>query len=173
MRSFDDLCMNFIVRPATADDVSVVARHRAEMFTDMGKLPRALYDVLVAESMRYLEGAIPIGEYLGWLAAPRDRPQEIIAGAGVQQRHVLPHPLERPSGTMLAFGRQAIVLNVFTERAWRRHGLARHLMDHVLAWARVAGVDTLVLHASDEGRTLYEELGFVATNEMRYAGDLC
>jgi len=30
----------------------------------------------------------------------------------------------------------------------------------------------LVLHASTEGRALYEQLGFVATNEMRYEGDL-
>ena len=28
----------------------------------------------------------------------------------------------------------------------------------------------IVLHASTEGRPLYESLGFVATNEMRYAG---
>ena len=34
-------------------------------------------------------------------------------------------------------------------------------------------IDTLVLHASGESRTLYEELGFVVTNDMRYAGDLC
>jgi hypothetical protein len=33
-------------------------------------------------------------------------------------------------------------------------------------------VARLVLHASDDGRALYESLGFVATNEMRYAGAL-
>ena len=29
-----------------------------------------------------------------------------------------------------------------------------------------------VLHASAEGRALYERLGFVATNEMRFSGSL-
>jgi uncharacterized protein (DUF1330 family) len=45
-------------------------------------------------------------------------------------------------------------------------------MQHVLAWARHERLDRLVLHASAEGRRLYEGLGFVATNEMRFAGDL-
>jgi hypothetical protein len=45
-------------------------------------------------------------------------------------------------------------------------------MEHVLAWAREHGVGSVVLHASDEGRTLYEQIGFVATNEMRYTGPL-
>jgi hypothetical protein len=30
----------------------------------------------------------------------------------------------------------------------------------------------LVLHASAEGRTLYEQLGFEPTNGMRFAGEL-
>jgi len=29
----------------------------------------------------------------------------------------------------------------------------------------------LVLHASQDARPLYEKLGFVPTNEMRYTGD--
>jgi ribosomal protein S18 acetylase RimI-like enzyme len=29
------------------------------------------------------------------------------------------------------------------------------------------GIRRIVLHASDEGRRLYERLGFVPTNEMR------
>ena len=43
-------------------------------------------------------------------------------------------------------------------------------MRHLLAWAAEAGVETLVLHASSEGRRIYERLGFTATNEMRYSG---
>jgi hypothetical protein len=57
-------------------------------------------------------------------------------------------------------------------RSWRRRGVAALLMQHVLAWARHERLDRLVLHASAEGRRLYEGLGFVATNEMRFAGDL-
>ncbi len=160
----------FEVRSVTPADALVVARQRAEMFTDMGELPRDLYDPLVAASARRLEEAIRTQEYAGWLAALRVAPQEIIAGAGVQLRRVLPRPMRGPGGVRLAEGRQGIVLNVFTERAWRRQGVAELLMRHVVSWAAEAGLESLVLHGSPEGRRLYERMGFVPTNEMRYTG---
>jgi hypothetical protein len=45
-------------------------------------------------------------------------------------------------------------------------------MHEVLAWAGATHVDRLVLHAAQDGRLLYEQLGFSATNEMRFTVDL-
>jgi GNAT superfamily N-acetyltransferase len=160
----------FQVRPAAVAEAHVIARHRAEMFSDMGTLPRSLYDGLVEGTVRYLERAMPAGDYLGWFAVPSANPQEIVGGAGILLRRVPPHPLKGPDAA-LADGRQGLVMNVFTERSWRRRGVAELLMRHLLAWVAESGLDSLVLHASDEGRALYERLGFVATNEMRFAGD--
>jgi GNAT superfamily N-acetyltransferase len=159
---------SFTVRTATVVDAPTLARHRAEMFRDMGVLPEPLFEVLVDASRRYFEEAIPSGEYLGWLASPTTASSEIIAGAGLQLRRVLPHPDPRRGD--VALGRQGVVLNVYTERAWRRRGLAAPLMQHVLNWATANGVTSLVLHASHDARSLYEKLGFVPTNEMRFAG---
>jgi GNAT superfamily N-acetyltransferase len=92
-----------------------------------------------------------------------DDPANVIGGAGVQLRRVLPFP----EGAGVAEGRQAIVINVYTEPAWRRRGVARSLMEAILTWARAADLESLVLHASAEGRGLYQQLGFVDTNEMR------
>jgi GNAT superfamily N-acetyltransferase len=158
----------FTVRRATVGDAAVIARHRAEMFADMGTLPRALYDDLVAATVHYLEQAMPAGEYVAWLATPAREPGVIVAGAGVLRRRIPPSPHPGPGGVSVAEGRQGLVLNVFTERAWRRRGAAELLMRQVLAWAAESGLETLVLHASEEGRALYERLGFVATNEMRH-----
>ena len=159
---------SFTVRTATVADAPILARHRAEMFRDMGVLPEHLLDVLVDASRRYFEEAIPSGEYVGWLAARAAPASEIIAGAGLQLRRVLPHP--DPGGRAIALGPQGVVLNVYTEPAWRRRGLAALLMRHVLDWAGAHGITSLVLHASRDARGLYEKLGFVPTNEMRFAG---
>jgi len=43
-------------------------------------------------------------------------------------------------------------------------------MKKIIAWSREQSLDDLVLHASDDGRGLYEQLGFVLTNEMRFRG---
>jgi GNAT superfamily N-acetyltransferase len=152
------------------DDADIIARHRAEMFLEMGLLPQPLYGEMIAATRDYLAEAMPTEEYIGWLGTPVDSPQEIVGGAGVLQRRLPPHVLSGRPDIGIAKGRQGLVLNVYTEPAWRRRGVAEFLMRQVLASAADYGLETLVLHASTAGRPLYERLGFVATNEMRYAG---
>jgi hypothetical protein len=40
-------------------------------------------------------------------------------------------------------------------------------MEAALDWGRTHGIRAVILHASSEGRPLYEKLGFRPTNEMR------
>jgi GNAT superfamily N-acetyltransferase len=61
-------------------------------------------------------------------------------------------------------------VNVFTEPQWRRHGIAGLLAEEIVTWSKDQRLDRLILHASDEGRSLYEKFGFVASNEMRLPG---
>ena len=85
----------------------------------------------------------------------------------------MPHPIGDADGEItICDGRQGIILNVFTEPEWRRHGIAARLIKTIIEWSREQRLDGLVLHASDEGRALYERLGFVSTNEMRFSGNL-
>lgn len=51
---------------------------------------------------------------------------------------------------------------VLTRSEYRRRGLARRLMEDAIAAAERSGICTLKLDATDEGRPLYESLGFVA-----------
>jgi GNAT superfamily N-acetyltransferase len=153
-----------MIRRAVASDAAVLARHRAEMFRDMGELPAAAYDGLVAASLAHFADALPAGRYHGWLAVRSDRPEEVVAGAGLQLIERLPRP--DALGRVIAAS-EGYLFNVFTERPWRRRGVAERLMQEVIAWARAHGIRRLTLHASAEGRLLYEKLGFAATNEMR------
>jgi len=156
------------IRRATAADAAVLARHRAEMFRDMGELPDALYDTLVEAAGAYFTPAIADGRYVAWVAELDDRSGEIVAGAGLQLRELLPRP--DVARERLVGGPQGLVVNVYTERAWRRRGVADGLMRELLRWCRGNGIESVVLHASGGGRPLYEKLGFTPTNEMRYDG---
>ena len=163
----------FNVRLATPADAEVIGWHRARMFGDMGDVPEQLFEEFCARSRDRVREQLRTGEYVGWLASARQAPEKIIAGAGVQLRHVLPHPSTNSHGeTTISDGRHAIVLNVFTEPAWRRRGVASLLLQQIIDWSREQRLDRLVLHASDEARVLYERLGFITTNEMRFVGDL-
>ena len=86
--------------------------------------------------------------------------------AGVQLRPLVPRPL--PAGDGLELGPEAIVLNVYVEPEWRRRGIGEALMQTLLTTLANRGINRIVLHASPDGRNLYERLGFVQTNEVRF-----
>jgi GNAT superfamily N-acetyltransferase len=142
-----------------------VARHRVSMFRDMGESAEMLEGPLTDASAAFFRGTIESGEYVAWLAVPRHVPGLVVGGAGVLLRPMLPRPT--PAGVVQ--GREALIANVYTEPAWRRRGLAALLMRHILDFTRANGIHRVLLHASKEGRPLYESLGFVPTSEMRLA----
>ena len=154
------------IRRASVDDAAVLARHRAEMFRDMGDVADEIYPHLLEATRAWMERGIPTGEYVAWLASPAGS-DEVVAGAGLHLRTIIPRPRDR---TEVEMGPQGLIVNVFTERPWRRRGVAELLMRALMAWTRTNGITSLVLHASAEGRRLYERLGFEQTNEMKYAG---
>jgi GNAT superfamily N-acetyltransferase len=156
------------IRRATGPDASTIAGHRVAMFRDMGQVAPPDEGTLFATTERAVVEALADGRYVAWLATPPDSPEAVVGGAGVLIRHTLPGP--RAYG--ISDGRQALVLNVYTEPSWRRCGVAAALMNEVLEWTRAEGIREVVLHASAEGRPLYERLGFVPTNEMRLRSPL-
>jgi GNAT superfamily N-acetyltransferase len=154
-----------LVRPADLADIWILAGHRSAMFRDMGRLAPDREEALTRATAAYLEQALPSGMYRAWVAESGQRPGDVIGGAGVQLRPILPRP--RPGSEELELGPEAIIVNVYVEAAWRRRGVAAALMRTVLDGLAASGVRRVVLHASDDGRHLYERLGFAPTNEMR------
>jgi GNAT superfamily N-acetyltransferase len=150
---------DYRVRLAKVDDADVIARHRIAMFRDMRVLDERDAEALQLASLAYLRSALPSGAYRGWLV---EHDRAVVAGGGLIPQPGVPRP-ENVCGD-----EEAYLLNVYTEPAHRRRGLARRLMDEMLAWCRERGVARVVLHASDEGHALYTSLGFSpSTNEMR------
>jgi GNAT superfamily N-acetyltransferase len=158
----------FRIRQATPEDVSVIGWHRARMFQDMGLVPDELFESYRTKALDRLSKALASGDYVGWLVSHANAPEKIVAGAGVVIRVVPPFPHRSGNGEItIAEGRQGVIVNVFTEPEWRRRGIAKFLMKKIIAWSRDQSLDDLVLHASDDGRALYQQLGFVLTEEMR------
>jgi GNAT superfamily N-acetyltransferase len=157
----------FRIRRATAQDAGIVAWHRARMFQDMGEVSRDAFEILRAKARARLKEWLDSGDYVGWLATPADQPEMVVGGAGVQLQPILPRPV---NASTVGEDRQGTVVNVFTEPQWRRHGIAGLLMKEIITWSKDEHLDRLLLHASDEGRSLYERLGFIAGNEMRFIG---
>jgi GNAT superfamily N-acetyltransferase len=140
------------IRPATAGDLETIIGHRVAMFRDIGYSEEVLARVEIV-SQDLLRPALEDGSYYSLLAEIEDN--GVVGGAGVL---ILPWPGYQ--------SRRAWIQNVYVLPAFRRRGIAREMMQRLLAWCRAEGLDSVSLHASDEGYPLYVELGFVPTNEM-------
>jgi GNAT superfamily N-acetyltransferase len=156
---------SYRIRQATPLDADIIARHRVSMFRDMGELPS---DALAADLFEHSSPALLTllrdGTYAGWLAL--DDKEHIIGGAGAHIKAQLPRVSQ--DGTRLVIAPVPLVVNVYTEPAWRGRGVARALMSTLMGWAAAQRFDRVLLHASDAGRPLYQSLGFVPSNEMRW-----
>jgi GNAT superfamily N-acetyltransferase len=151
--------MAYRVRPATLDDLDVLVHHRLAMFTDMGVPLDA--GMLAPAFARWLKQTMPPGTYRAWLV---ESGAEVVAGGGAT---ILPWP----PGSQYPGDKLAFVYNVYTEPAHRRCGLARLVMNAIHAWCRENAVTSLALNASQDGRALYESLGYVVTpNPMMFCG---
>ena len=146
------------IRIATAADIPLLVRHRRMMWWDMGRRDEAALRLMEESAMEYFATAIADGSYRGFLAANENG--YVVGGGGIV--------VSRWPGTL---GQRqplrAMILNMYVEREHRRRGIARALMQTMIAWCREIGFLSVGLHASDEGRPLYEQLGFEPTNEMR------
>jgi GNAT superfamily N-acetyltransferase len=106
----------------------------------------------------WLQRALAEGAYQGILAENENG--RVVAGGGVFLHSWSPRPGDDND-------RRPVIVNVFTEPEFRKKGLARQVMSLIIQSLREQGFRSVVLHASDEGRPLYESMGFVPTNEMR------
>ena len=146
------------IREATLEDVPHLLHHRRAMYEAMGHSDAALLDEVLRVSEIYFRDAMPRGRYRGFVAEAEDG--RMAGGGGVVINDWPAHPRE-------TMPRRVWILNMYVEPEFRRQGIARRLMEAMIGWCRAAGYRNVSLHASAEGRPLYESMGFVATNEMR------
>ena len=146
------------IREAAASESAIILHHRRSMFRDMGEGTVEELDRMVEVAGPWLARALGDGSYRHWLAI--DAAGRVAGGGGVL---LSPWPAN-PHDPCTERG---VILNVYTEREFRRRGVARQVMEAILAWIKAYGLRGVNLHASAEGRALYEKLGFEATNEMR------
>ena len=127
------------------------------MYEDMHYNDATALDSMVSLSSTYLKTAMADGSFRAWLATDGDR---AVAGGAVVISPWPAHPYDLQC-------RRATILNVYTDPEYRRRGIAGQLMQTMIAWCKREDFARVTLHASDDGRHLYESLGFEPSNEMR------
>jgi GNAT superfamily N-acetyltransferase len=151
------MSQDFTLREATADDIPEILQQRKRMYEDMGHRDPGALALMLSTTRKFLAQAIPAGSFRSWLAIAEGR---VVGGGAVL---LSPWPSHTYDGECL----RATILNVYTYPEFRRRGIARSLMQFMTGWCKSQGLAMVYLHASQDGRALYESLGFEPTAEMR------
>ena len=158
----DGTLAEITIREAAPSESAIILHHRRSMFRDMGEGTVEELDRMAEFARPWLARALGDGSYHHWLAL--DGLGRVAGGGGVLLCPWPPNPKEPCT-------ERAVILNVYTEPEFRKRGIARQIMLTILAWVKDQGLGSVNLHASHEGRHLYQKLGFKATNEMRLRFD--
>ena len=140
---------------AGTKDLPRIAELKKTMFEEIGKGPLLAPDftsLVLADYQRLYQTS----EAHHVLAVDGD---EILAMAGGFIKTDFPYRyFKKP--------RYGYVGDVYTMPKARKLGLAKDLSARILDWLKRQDIDMVRLLASDNARSVYEKMGFQATNEM-------
>lgn len=138
--------MNY--RKSNLEDVVKLAELRKKQLIDEGGYSGENID---AELEQFFSIGIKSGELVVWVAIENEN---IVSTAGVCFFRY-PPSFRNPSGKI------AYITNVYTKDEYRKKGIASRLLELVMEEAVQQGCQFARLHASAQGRRMYEKIGFV------------
>lgn len=149
----------FKIRRATPKDIDLLVRHRRLMFEEMAKPTKKQLEEMGEAYRVWALDLMKRRLFHGYIVTSGRG--KVAASGCVWLREVQPSPGQPP-------GLFPYVLSVYTEREFRRKGLASMVLKEAMAWAKKRGYQKMVLHASSAGRNVYEKLGWKAGREMEF-----
>lgn len=153
--------MEINYRKAEIKDIPELVRLRLD-FLGMARgktLPPEQLAVLKSTNTEYFTSAMLDGSLVIFIAEEGDK---IAATSGIMFYRLMPNP-SYPDG------RRAYIGNMYTLHGYRRKGIATRLLELQLEEAKMRGVSAVQLSATDEGRPVYEKIGFINVDyEMVY-----
>lgn len=140
----------------TEADINTFIKMRIKQLLEEG----ATEDIDLTPALRdYYTKHLADGTFVSWLAADNDK---IIGTSGISF-------VEKPPYFGCPSGRIGLLSSMFTDKAYRRRGIAKKLLSLVIDEARKYDCGTVQITASDMGVLLYTDFGFEKNgNFMQY-----
>lgn len=136
-------------RRASADDVDALTAHRLSFLAEISGA-NSSDPALRAAIAQYFAQSIPTNHFIAFLALANDK---IIATSGMTYHH---HPPSNKNPT----GREAYIMNMYTQPEFRRRGIATRLLQMLINEARQNQCGKISLHVIPGGRAIYAQAAF-------------
>lgn len=152
----EEFDMNLLYKRATIEDIDMLTKTRIRVLSaanslsddiDMNEVEKQSYD--------YYGRALCDDTHIAYLVFDEKR---FVGSGGVSFFQVMPtyHNVS---------GKKAYIMNIYTEPAYRRRGIAYKILDLLVSDVRSKGITSISLEATEAGRPLYEKYGFVKVDD--------
>ena len=147
-----------IYRRANLSDLEMLVLIRMEVLIAANRLPLDTDMSAVGQATReYYKNRLETDSHIEYLVLAVD---QFVACGSLSIYDVMPTYCN-PSG------RKGYVMNMYTRPDYRRQGIALKVLEHLVKDAKGLGITQIQLEATDMGKPLYQQFGFVElTSEM-------
>ena len=147
--------MNIVYKKLTEKELDIFIQMRIKQLKEEG----ATEDIDLVPGLRdYYDRHMADGTFVSWLALDGEK---IIGTSGMSF-------VEKPPYFVCPSGRIGLLSSMFTDRDYRRMGIAKELLSRVVEEARAYGCGTVQITASDMGVKLYTAYGFTYNGNFMY-----
>ena len=147
--------MYLTYKRATLEDIDILTETRIEVLRAANRLSDTIdMSEVERESYNYYQKALCDGSHIAYLVFDGKR---FVGAGGVSFFQVMPS-YHNPSG------KKAYIMNMYTNPAYRRRGIAAKTLDMLVKDAKNKGIKFISLEATDMGKPLYEKYGFIKMN---------
>lgn len=150
--------MNITVSIGNVSDMEILVSHRLRMWRSIYPGKEKEIDESSGMTRDWIFNALEGGRLIPFIARTDGGK---VAGSGCI---LIKEDQPRPSSSKTD---NPYLLSMYTETEFRNMGVATEIVKESMKWSEEHGYDRMTLHASEEGRHIYEKLGFLPTNEMR------
>lgn len=144
------------LRAALLADLGTLVAHRLSMWRDIGSRSERSIRAHGPTYRTWARPRLVSGELEGVLAEVDGR---VVASGALWWMPDQPRPALVDRST-------PYIMSLYTDPAHRGEGVATAVVTALVRSARRRGASRVTLHASSQGRGVYERLGFEPTNEM-------
>ncbi len=150
--------MNITYKKLTDKELDIFIKMRITQLREEG----GTEDIDITHELKnYYKRHMADGTFISWLAFDTDN-GKIVGTSGISI-------VEKPPYFSCPTGRIALLSSMFTDKSYRRKGIATALLSRIVNEAKEQKCGTIQITASDTGVLLYSNFGFVKNdNFMQY-----
>ena len=135
-------------RIATSSDCEALTNLRMRMRNELDS--DFNLDLIYAKTLDFFKRNIENGTHIAFLC---EHDRQMIATVGITLFEIMPT-------TKYPNGKVARLMNMYVEPFYRHRGIAKELLNCVMAYAKEHHLGKVVLNPSQMGKSLYENYGF-------------